>query len=331
MIYSGSTTEDLITRFVQEKGWIFNPREVRFLAAGEYNENYLVETEKGKFVFRINHGSQLDLDRQTEYEFRVLEAIAPSGVTPKPCIYDQEPEKFSGGVMLMEFLPGRKLDYGAESDLAAEVFARIHDATGDGAYPGLLRQPTPIRDIAAESLGLIERFPDHPLEKERRLLKNYHAKILSLSGEFDGRFESGPQCIVNTEVNSGNFLVDGGTAYLVDWEKAVVSTPFQDLGHFLVETSTRWKDSYVFSPEEKRDFLTAYAGSSKRSPVTGMEWTIDEMIENTEVMERTILLRALSWCFMAWYEYRHTDRSLQDPVTEDRISTYLEEIEWFLG
>jgi len=48
------------------------------------------------------------------------------------------------------------------------------------------------------------------------------------------------------------------------------------------------------------------------------------------VMEKTILLRALSWCFMAWYEYTQTDRPIQNPDTFAKITQYLADIPWIL-
>ncbi len=317
-----------ILRYIHEnRGFSRDDTEVSFLAAGEYNENYLIRSENERYVFRINRGSQLGLDEQIRYEFSVLKAVEPSEVTPRAYWCDPSPEGLSGGVLLMEFLPGSPLSYAGEGRLAASVFSRVHSVSWEGDddwAPRLLRQPKPITEIAAESLGLIKRFPDHPLIKERDQLLRYHEKIRRLAEDREKEFVQGRQCIVNTEVNSNNFLVDGGAARLIDWEKAVISTPFQDLGHFLVETSTRWKSDYVFSPGEKRDFLKIYREESN----TGMD--LGGLVEMTAIMERTILLRALSWCFMAWYEYNRSGRALRNRDTENKIAEYLKEIEWFL-
>jgi len=43
-------------------------------------------------------------------------------------------------------------------------------------------------------------------------------------------------------------------------------------------------------------------------------------------MEKTILLRALSWCYMAWYEYTRTARPLRNADTFAKISQYLADI-----
>jgi len=53
-----------IASFLRENGWLRDFREVKFLAAGEYNENFSVHTDDKTYVFRINHGSQLNIPNQ---------------------------------------------------------------------------------------------------------------------------------------------------------------------------------------------------------------------------------------------------------------------------
>ena len=47
-------------------------------------------------------------------------------------------------------------------------------------------------------------------------------------------------------------------------------------------------------------------------------------------MERVILLRALSWCYMAYHEYTAADRELTHNDTFATITSYLDEAECFL-
>ena len=89
--------EEIIRRFV-ETHWSHSVNKVEFLAAGEYNANYLVSAVDGRFVFRLNYGSQLDLDNQIEYEYAVLRAVENSGVTPRVYAVDPAPAEFDGGV-----------------------------------------------------------------------------------------------------------------------------------------------------------------------------------------------------------------------------------------
>ncbi len=312
-----------IPRFLKTRNWVGDVEAVSFLAAGEYNANYLVTTGKGRFVLRINHGSQLGLgEQQIAYEYRVLQALAGSGVTPRPLACEPDPGPLGGGVLLMEYLPGRSLKYEQDLDRAAAIFARVHTTP---VPDGLVVQPDPVMDIARECRSLLERYPDHPLRKERDEIRVYYDSVLRLAEETRSLFHGEALCLVNTEVNSGNFLISDQGGFLVDWEKAVVSCRYQDLGHFLVPTTTLWKSDTVLSLEDKARFLRMYRQEAC------LDFDMDTLTQKTRVLEKTILLRALSWCFMAYYEYTQTQRPLQNPDTLTRIKHYLADIPWILG
>jgi len=314
-------TTEKIRQYLEAGGRVDGVERVEFLAAGEYNENYLVHGRSGKYVFRINHGSQLGLDDQIEYEFKVLKAVEPSGVTPKVYFVDVDADGFGKGVLLMEYLTGRALEYPADIQKAAGVFASIHRLP---AAEGLIVQSNPIEAIAEESYGLISRFSDHPLISEKAHLLRYHDKILALSENTRDYFTNEELCIVNTEVNSKNFIVQPEKTYLVDWEKAVVSYRYQDLGHFVVPTTTLWKGNYVYSEEEKLRFIQYYIQN------LDLDLDVKELFEKTKILERTILLRAISWCFMAYYEYTREERTLRNADTFAKIRDYLNDIESLL-
>jgi hypothetical protein len=97
------------------------------------------------------------------------------------------------------------------------------------------------------------------------------------------------------------------------------------LGHFVVPTTTLWKSNYVYSEEEKLDFLQHYVRK------LNIELDLKELFEKTKILERTILLRAISWCFMAYYEYTREDRPLRNPDTFAKIRDYLTDIESLLS
>lgn len=311
-----------IRTFLKTIGWIEGPLSVSFLAAGEYNANYLIGSEAGRFVLRINHGSQLGLGGdQIAYEYKVLQALDTSGVTPLPIACHPYPEPLDGGALLMNYLPGGPLVYRRDLERAARIFARVHTVP---VPPGLVIQADPVMDIARESEALLDRFADHPLESEGRQIRAYHRNVLELADRTRSLFADEARCLVNTEVNSGNFIIGDEGDFLVDWEKAVESCRYQDLGHFLVPTTTLWKSDTVLTPAEKNRFLRAY----HRAACPDLDF--EELVLKTTVMEKTILLRALAWCFMAWYEYTQTDRPLQNADTFAKIEQYLADIPWIL-
>ncbi len=116
----------------------------------------------------------------------------------------------------MEFIPGRPLDYGRDLETAARIFARIHSAP---VTDSLIVQADPMAAIADESIGLVHRFADHPLKKEQAQILSYHDTVQTLAAETRPLFQTEPLCLVNTEVNSGNFLIRPDRGFLVDWER----------------------------------------------------------------------------------------------------------------
>jgi aminoglycoside phosphotransferase (APT) family kinase protein len=307
--------------YIAGNGWLAGEMQCSFLAAGEYNENYLVSGHLGTYVFRINHGTQLGLARQVEYEFSVLQAVFPSGVTPRPLQYSLDAEGLGQGVLLMEYLPGRPLNYACDLNIAAEIFARIHALPPD---PRLIVQADPVTAIAAESLALIGRYDSGQYREVRQLLLEYHYEIVNLTSTSPTFFSGDPLCMVNTEVNSGNFLIHPQRSCLIDWEKAVVSCRYQDLAHFLAPTTTLWKTDCRVSDQDRKDFLASYRQA------LGLPISLEELTQKTAFMERVIFLRALSWCYMAYHEYTSKSRVLTCDVTFKKIVSYLDEAQCFL-
>ncbi|MBZ2171910.1 aminoglycoside phosphotransferase family protein [Cupidesulfovibrio sp. SRB-5] len=360
--------------------------DVSFLAAGEYHENWLVRSPAGPVVLRGNRGgaagSQLGLADQISYEYRVLHALAGCAATPRPLALapaaklpdgdpadvPSSPAEFpsspasgpdtptpTGGALLMQWLPGRPLDYRADARHAARVFAAVHAAPVPPAVelppPGpvphvlprgvLAAQPDPLAAIVAESSALLARHADHPLAPRmataRQALLDYRDRVARLAGDTRHLFADEAPVIANTEVNSGNFLVPEGDAaafpapcgaWLVDWEKAVVTTRYQDLGHFLAPTTTLWKTDFTFDAATRAAFLDHYRAALRHAgqPVPDAE----ECAAKADVMVRAVLLRGLSWCLMAWHEYAGGGRALAHADTFRTIERYLGNIAWFL-
>lgn len=331
-----------ITRYLHSSGWLeqlgcSKLTDISFLAAGEYNENWIITAAPDtaysppkRYVFRINHGSQLGLENeQIAYEFSVLSALKSSGVTPLPYLVDKQAGNkdaaFDRGILLMEYLEGTPLDYTRDMEHAAQIFAAVHTQPVPNEHT-FITQENPVADIVTESLGLLSRFADHPKTDKRRKLENYSKQVSELSEQYTSAFAAEPQILVNTEVNSGNFIINRtqNTAHLVDWEKAVVSSRYQDLGHFIVPTTTLWKTDFTASREQRLHFLTQY------KKYADLPQSLEELSVLTDVLEKTILLRGLSWCYMAWYEYTQHDRALKNNDTFATIERYLDNLEWFL-
>ena len=281
------------------------------LGQGEYNVNYTFDHPDGrKLVLRINRGSQMHLADQIGYEFSALKALENSGRTPKALFCDS-----AHHCLVMEHLPGRPLRYETDLEIAAEIFADIHALPVGG---DLIEPENPLEAILDECRQMVSHYYewDRADPEVVRLLQ-------MLEKEISARDLTAPagirKCIVNTEVNSGNFLINpGAQSYLIDWEKPLISEPAQDLGHFLVPTTTFWKTDVILKPEDIRHFVRCY------------DRAVNGRFETASLAERLPLyftvtcLRGVTWCAMAYREYCQPDRAISNPDTFRKLKAYLD-------
>ena len=302
--------------------------EVRYepLAQGEYNINYQFRhPETGKqMVLRVNTGSQMHLENQIGYEYQALKLLEGSGRTPLPFYVDGSRRHLDYGVMVMEFLEGRALNYGTDLKLAAECLADIHSVPVSGAG-NLICSEHPLQMILDECKEMIQIYYHSELgelskkRKIERLLLAGQKKIDAVKGY------SGYRCCINTELNSGNFLIngEGRPNFLVDWEKPLYGDPVQDLGHFLAPTTTFWKTDVILTEKETDGFVAEYQRAVRgRFDINGVE-------ERLKVFVPVTCLRGITWCAMAWVQYQEPGRLIRNEETFQKIEAYLEDD--FLG
>lgn len=290
------------------------------LAQGEYNINYwFIHPVTGKkLVLRVNTGSQMHLEHQIEYEYNALKLINDSGRTPRPIYVDGSLEHLGYGVMVMEFLEGTALDYRKDLRLAAECLADIHSVSVT-ENAGLLSPANPLQAILDECNEMVQTYYQSELGTEekkaqiRRLLEAGQKKVDQVKDY------QGYRCCINTELNSGNFLMNGEGKgnYLVDWEKPLYGDPVQDLGHFLAPTTTFWKTDVILTEEEMADFVKAYIQTvNGRFDVSGIEERLNIFIPIT-------CLRGITWCAMAWVQYQEPGRLIRNEETFKKMESYL--------
>lgn len=288
--------------------------QLEILGQGEYNKNYtFIDPENGeKRVLRVNTGSQMHLDNQIEYEFQALKLLESSGRTPK--VYEVDNTK---GMLVMEFLEGRPLVYETDMNYAAECLADIHSvAVPEDCHLICPEDPfeamlTECKEMAAVYLEWKDASEDVKIRIKR---------LISKAGKIVPGEKVCGKHIINTELNSGNFLIggEGKGNYLIDWEKPILGEVEQDLAHFLAPTTTFWKTDTILSAEEMEDFLYRYERA-----VDG-RFDLNGMRERFSAYLILTCLRGITWCAMAYVEYSNPDRPIRNEFTFQKIKAYLE-------
>jgi aminoglycoside phosphotransferase (APT) family kinase protein len=295
---------------------------VTSLAQGEYNLNYLITSNSTRLVFRVNIGTQINRDDQIVYEYRALDLLKKSGVTPCPHFVDDTRRFFDRGILIMDFLPGEALDYDKDLETAAGLFANIHQVEVEPERNHLIREDAPLSLIFDECAGLLQQYFDSDLaDPDIRLylieLKNW-ADTARTNEKY---YQQDPwPCIVNTEVNSANFIVNrkNETIHLVDWEMPRWGDPSQDLSHFCSPLTTLWKTDWRMSPEKKRDFLKAYCRQIEDRHLR------NTLAERMHLRDPFVYLRGISWSAMGWVAYQTEFSGMKNPDTWAKLQQYMD-------
>lgn len=300
------------------KGRVFG---VTPLAQGEYNLNYLLSAGNLRLVLRVNIGTQIAREDQIVYEFRALKLLEHSGVTPTPHFVDDSRRLLDRGLLIMDFLPGEPLDYRRDARAAAGLLARVHQTEVREAVNHLIRETAPLSLIYEECAGLLQTYFESDLADPA--IRDYLRDLIhwANAARADERYyQADPwPCIVNTEVNSGNFIVNRstGTIHLVDWEMPRWGDPSQDLAHFCSPLTTLWKTSYRMDAVDKRQFLDAYCRGI-RDP--HLKATLTDRIR---VREPFVYLRGISWSAMGWAAYQSEYAGVKNPDTWAKLQQYM--------
>jgi aminoglycoside phosphotransferase (APT) family kinase protein len=292
------------------------------LAQGEYNMNYLVHQGDTTWVLRVNVGTQIDREDQILYEYQALKLLETTSVTPRPFYVDDSRELLGHGVLLMEYLPGESLRYQRDLEAAAQLFARVHSQPVQPDDNHLIREERPLSMTYDECRRLLPVYLESELADPA--LRTYLREVLEWASKARHKeeyFVSDPwPCIINTEVNSGNFIAnrDRGTLHLIDWEKPLWGDPSQDLSHFRVPTTTLWKTNYRMSKEDWKIFLDAYRAVM---PNAHLRDTIGDRVRLRDPFN---CLRGISWSAMAWVTYQTGEHMLRNRDTFLKVSAYMD-------
>ena len=291
------------------------------LAQGEYNLNYLISSGSVQLVFRVNIGTQINRDDQILYEYRALDLLKQSGVTPVPYFVDDTRQFFDRGILIMEYLPGETLDYNRDLSPAARLFAGIHQVRVPPEKNHLIREDAPLSLIYQECAGLLQQYFDSDLADPdiRSFLMELRNWAYTARCRED-YFQQDPwPCIVNTEVNSGNFIVnhEKRSIHLVDWEMPRWGDPSQDLCHFCSPLTTLWKTQYRMTPDQKRDFLKTYGRHIEDAHLR------DTLADRVRLRDPFVYLRGVSWSAMGWVAYQTQFSGMKNPDTWAKLQQYM--------
>lgn len=298
-----------------------------FLAKGEYNVNLLFThpiTLK-KLILRINMSSQLSLKNQIEYEANILKILESSKRTPRLYYVDDTKKYLNKGILVMEYLEGRALNYSDKDlNIAAKILSDIHSfdiKDVKGLKDVELIKPLNVFEfIIDECIEMFSKYKQSKFAKKEKIqdIQKFILKIKKDVSSFKIS-KNEYQCLVNTELNSSNFIIGKSieASYLIDWEKAIFSYPAQDLGHFLAPTTSFWKTDIILNKKQIEYFLDEYIKN------VDTVFKTDNIRDLTYIFIKLNCLRGITWCAMAFAEYKELSKDIINESTKNKLIAYM--------
>lgn len=212
---------ELITSTVIERvpGWSGLVRGIEPLQGGITNRNFRVQVGEDVFVVRLpaETGSLLGIDRHVEHA--VSRLVATAGVGPEVVAFI-EPE----GALVTRFIAGTPVTDAAVHDARmleriAHTLRRIHQA---GAVEATF---SAFRVVEAYALTAARHGGKLPAQYER---------AQPIGAAIERALPSEPSVLCHNDLLNANFIDDGATIRVVDWEYAGMGDRFFDFGNFAV-------------------------------------------------------------------------------------------------
>jgi thiamine kinase-like enzyme len=282
-------------------GWFGRPRTAEPLTGGITNRNYRVAVNDEVFVVRIpaQSGSLLGIDRWVEREASRLAAAA--GIGPEVIAFI-EPE----GVLVTRFIEGQPVrDHAIHEPVMLERIAqsmrRIHQS---GSIPSVF---SPFRVVEAYALTATRHGGHLPAAHE-------HAQAIAVI--IERALSPQPLVLCHNDLLNANFIDDGVSIRIVDWEYAGMGDRFFDFGNFAV--------NHQLTEDDEASLLMAYFGrvaSAQHARLRLMRLMSDYREAMWGVLQQAI--SELDFDFSA-YAGKHFDRLLSG-AADARFRDWLEQ------
>jgi thiamine kinase-like enzyme len=294
---------ELVSSVIMDRvpGWAGRARTVEPLGGGITNRNYRVAVNDEVFVVRVpaETGSLLGIDRRLEREASQLAAAA--GIGPEVIAF-VEPE----GVLVTRFIEGdpvsdEAVHHPVMLQRIAQSLRRIHQA---GTITASF---SPFRVVEAYALTATRYGGRLPAAHER---------ALPIAVAIERALRPEPPVLCHNDLLNANFIDDGASIRIVDWEYAGMGDRFFDFGNFAV--------NHQLSEEDEDRLLAAYFGrlaSGQHARLRLMRLMSDFREAMWGVLQQAI--SELDFDFGA-YALRHFDRLLT-AAADPRFNDWLQE------
>ncbi len=183
-----------------------------FLAKGNHNSNYLLETKKSKYVLRIEDNQQFK-NLKKEYHFLKL---VKQGLGPKVFSFDNSHKIIPKDYLIEEFIEGKHPSEEHPSDQfimqMAKWFKRLHQTKKKAPKPYFLR--TKVKPYYENYLKYRDYVKDKKLKQKLDFYISEALKILEQNNDIFANRKT--ISLLHNDTSSGNIFYEESHIRLID-------------------------------------------------------------------------------------------------------------------
>ncbi|MCF6277052.1 MAG: aminoglycoside phosphotransferase family protein [Candidatus Magasanikbacteria bacterium] len=213
-----------------------------FLASGNHNDNYAIETTGKKYVLRIENNPQF---KNLKKEYNLLKSLKPK-LGPKVYFFDKSHKIIPADFFVEEFVDGKypkKLN-GKFIILMAKWLKKLHQQKKPCKKHSMLKAIKPyFRNVNNHKNAI----PSKTANEIDSLFKRVTVFCTKKDNIFADRKEA---CLLHGDLSRENIIYDGKNIRLLDWEFSRYNFPEWDLVYFI--------QSLKLNPKQKELFLKTY-------------------------------------------------------------------------
>lgn len=210
-----------------------------FLASGNHNDNYAIETNDRKYVLRIENNPQF---KNLKKEYNLLKSLKP-GLAPKVYFFDKSHKIIPADYFVEEFVEGKYPTKLTDKFiiLMAKWLNKLHQQKKTCKKYSLLKAIKPyFRNVNNHKTAI----PTETANEIESLFKRVTTFCKKNDGLFGNRKKAS---LLHRDLSRENIIYDGKKIKLLDWEFSNYNFPEWDLVYFMqsLELNTKQKELFL--------------------------------------------------------------------------------------
>ena len=243
------------------------------LGQGASNLNYLVKTNQGKFIFRMNGNPKKK--NKSKKEYNALKLVKKENIAPKVYLIDDSKKSFNSDFLIIGYIEGhvcsKSKPYFNEKMIkkVARLLSKVHKIKITKKMKELEQYCLDYNDQLNSSNSYIRDIKKRI--KNKKFLEMLENSFKNLRKKYIKKTTKSKLVFSQGDFHEWNIITNNNKLYLIDFEDAELTTQASSLAHIFVDFKLA-----ILTKEQQRIFLEEYKKHIKT--IKSLETEIEDFI-----------------------------------------------------